>query len=189
MEESNGLSETKTKKILGDNFQWPKNLRSSESYRRLHDDHDGTYEGDLTVTIGPDGDTWIDAHNPRTLSSLRFRNYFGGGQSLLVTNALILLADAIRIENEEHPQSRRPKPESEEDDLQLTANDQGELLKLVGMHIRASRKYNAISCTDISGMTPEEIGAINAKFKTVRTEMHAARYRLDEWLSKVARPS
>lgn len=61
----------------------------------LHDDHDGTFKGHLYVNVSVDGDVWIDKSGD---TSLRFRNYFGGGNSLLVHNALQILAYAIEKE-------------------------------------------------------------------------------------------
>ncbi|MFA6306271.1 MAG: hypothetical protein WCV70_00100 [Patescibacteria group bacterium] len=76
---------------------WMPELSSGESYERLHDDHDGTGEGVLNVTFLPDGDATIsiDIRTP-----LRFRNWLGGGMSLRVRNALMLLAWAIKLDNQ-----------------------------------------------------------------------------------------
>jgi hypothetical protein len=81
---------------------WPKELRAGEPYVRLHDDHDGTYEGELMVYITPDGDAWVSTDG-RLGHTLRFRTSAGGGNSPLVRNALVLLALAIKRENERKP--------------------------------------------------------------------------------------
>lgn len=78
-------------------------ISSEESYRRFHDDHDGTYEGQLALGITRDGDMWIGIDQPPG-AFLRFRNYFGGGQSLRVHNALKILALAIKLDNQDKPQ-------------------------------------------------------------------------------------
>ena len=91
-----------TLRVLNNPF-WIPGLEPRKAYRRLHDDHDGTREGILNVFIGPDGDShvWIDG--PEGVS-LRFRNLLGGGMSLRVQNALMILALAIKLDNEERPQ-------------------------------------------------------------------------------------
>ena len=83
------------RKLL-DNLPWPEGLEA-KTYSRLHDDHDGEETGRLVVSISHDGDTWVTT----TRGSLRFRTATGGGCSVRVRNALVLLALAIQIENEE----------------------------------------------------------------------------------------
>jgi hypothetical protein len=53
------------------------------------------------VVIGPDGDCWVTAGGGQTL---RFRTWAGGGHSLRVRQALMVLAEAIRRDNEDRPQ-------------------------------------------------------------------------------------
>jgi len=96
---------------LLEGFPWPMGLSPEELYVRLHDDHDGTYHGILSVSFTPDGDAWVMPVNPEG-GSLRFRGGFGGGRSLRVHNALVLLALAIKLDNEERPDhipSRKPE--------------------------------------------------------------------------------
>ena len=83
---------------------WLSELSSEDYYERVHDDHDGTFEGRLGVTISVDGDVWVTTGIPPQ-RLLRFRNYYGGGQSLRVHNALKILALAIKLDNEEYPQA------------------------------------------------------------------------------------
>lgn len=83
-------------------------------YRRYEDD---TMLGHLEVVIANDGDAhisfWADPDDPyqsKAWPSLRFRMPFsGGGQSPRVRKALLLLALAIKLDNEEIPQDRRTK--------------------------------------------------------------------------------
>ncbi|MFA6183673.1 MAG: hypothetical protein WC682_01060 [Parcubacteria group bacterium] len=78
-------------------------LSTEEAYTRTHDDHDGTFEGNLTTFMLRDGDMVVTTdkhHGP----PMRFRNYFGGGQSPRVYNALKILALAIKLDNEDRPQ-------------------------------------------------------------------------------------
>jgi len=82
---------------------WLKDLDTMYRYTRNHDDDDGTRTGKINVIISGDGDShiWIDA--PSEGGSLRFRTYGGGGLSLRVRNAIVLLALAIKMDNEERP--------------------------------------------------------------------------------------
>ncbi len=83
---------------------WLPSIQTEASYARLHDDHDGTHDGKIRVTFSPDGDAWvsIDSRNPH--GSLRFRMpVFGGGMSQRTRNALLILAEAIRLDNEKQP--------------------------------------------------------------------------------------
>ena len=82
-------------------------LTGDAPYIRLHDDHDGTHKGKIIISIGRDGDVWVRVEPSHDLSSLRFRTSSGGGNSQRVRNALLILALAIKLDNEEHPQSIR----------------------------------------------------------------------------------
>lgn len=83
---------------------WIPDLIAKKSYTRIHDDHDGTFEGAITVTFSEDGDAWVNVDPSYNRSALRFRNFFGGGMSLRVRNALMILAFAIKLDNEKIPQ-------------------------------------------------------------------------------------
>lgn len=76
-------------------------IPSNEFFERVHDDHDGSFKGKIAVAI-VEGDMWVrtEEHGRKFL---RFRDYFGGGQSLRVHNALKLLALAIKLDNEDFP--------------------------------------------------------------------------------------
>lgn len=96
---------------------WLQTLDTRAAYTRRHDDTDGKrdHEQDLTVMIGPDGDCWVEAGGGQML---RFRAWSGGGKSLRTRQALMILAEAIRLDNSDHPQSpntngNRPAPEGE----------------------------------------------------------------------------
>ncbi len=82
---------------------WISTLAPREAYTRRHDDTDGdtTVAQDLTVAIGPDGDCWVKAGGGKTL---RFRTFGGGGQSLRTRQALLVLAEAIRLDALDRPQ-------------------------------------------------------------------------------------
>lgn len=62
------------RRVLENPF-WIPELEPNKAYSRIHDDHDGTFEGKITIMFGNDSDAWI---MPDKGSSLRFRNAFGG---------------------------------------------------------------------------------------------------------------
>lgn len=99
--------EATIKKLLETPF-WPSTLKTGEFYQRYEDD---SPLGFLSVVIGCDGDTHMMVMhecdpNERRMS-MRFRMPMtGGGQSPRVRNALLILAEAIRLDNLEHPQQR-----------------------------------------------------------------------------------
>jgi hypothetical protein len=87
---------------------WPAGIETRENYSRFDDD---TRKGLITVFFSPDGDSWIDVIAEKDPNEMihthRFRNYFGGGQSDRVHVALKILAAAIKMDNEDHPQDRK----------------------------------------------------------------------------------
>jgi hypothetical protein len=82
---------------------WIPELNSEEDYMRTHDDCDGTSTGILSVMIDRYGDAYV-ATDLGKLKKLRFRFPGGGGNSLRVRSALMILAYAIKLDNEEKPQ-------------------------------------------------------------------------------------
>lgn len=90
-----------TRRVLENPF-WISELSSNVNYTRIQDDHDGTKEGQLTVDFTCDGDAWVftDKHH----QPMRFRTFHGGGMSERTRNALMILAYAIKLDNEERPQ-------------------------------------------------------------------------------------
>jgi hypothetical protein len=85
---------------------WPPHINVREAYRRFEDD---SPKGVLTVAFGVDSDSWIEViskPDPDEIGSsmFRFRTHAGGGKSLKVRAALLVLAEAIRQDNAEHPQ-------------------------------------------------------------------------------------
>ena len=81
----------------------PSGLQTGTFYNRVQDDCDGDLTQQLHVFLAGDGDMHIAISGDTR--SLRFRNYFGGGMSLRTHRALMILAEAIRLDNEERPQS------------------------------------------------------------------------------------
>lgn len=84
---------------------WIDTLSPNESYSRLHDDTDGHTTTDHTLQVYVAQDADLHVFLPNSMESLRFRSYFGGGKSLRVRNALMVLAEAIRRDNEDRPQN------------------------------------------------------------------------------------
>lgn len=79
---------------------WISTLKTDNFYERTHDDTDGDITQKLSVVISKDGDAWIKTFHRKNFY-LRFRNYGGGGSSLHTHNALLILAEAIRLDNED----------------------------------------------------------------------------------------
>lgn len=77
----------------------PDTLMTNEYYARVQDDCDGDKSMEHAVRIIMDAQG--DVHIGGDKRLLRFRTYAGGGASLRVRNALLLLAEAIRLDNEE----------------------------------------------------------------------------------------
>ncbi len=96
------LPERAVARVLLPNY-WLQSLATRTGYTRRHDDTDGQkdHAQDLTVVIGPDGDCWVTAGGGQPL---RFRAWSGGGNSIRTRQALMVLAEAIRLDNAEQPQ-------------------------------------------------------------------------------------
>ena len=88
------------RKVLEAPF-WPEILRAETQYWRVHDDHDGTHKGRVGIYVDQMGDVYLLSDNA---PALRFRTFGGGGMSERTRNALLLLACAIKMDNEDHPQ-------------------------------------------------------------------------------------
>lgn len=92
------------KRVLENPF-WIPTLHTDELYIRTHDDHDGTFNGKITMSFDKMGDAWLICDPPSAFNRcLRFRTFGGGGNSLRVRQALMLLAEAIRLDNLERPE-------------------------------------------------------------------------------------
>lgn len=102
------LSVRRAMNTLIEGAYWPASLTTQNLYVRRQDDTDGSTDAEHTlgVAFSPDGDAWVDL--PGGAHSLRFRTWAGGGQSPRVRNALLVLAEAIRRDNEEQPQTAAP---------------------------------------------------------------------------------
>ena len=79
---------------------WPETIESNKRYFITHDDNDGDKSKGLEVAFSIDGDAWIDTTCPNPFDACRFRTHGGGGRNQRVRNALLILAEAIRLDNE-----------------------------------------------------------------------------------------
>jgi len=93
--------------VLLETPHWPAGIEVDERYTRFDDD---TRKGHIALLISNDGDAWLDLLSQLDEEdpySHRFRMpMIGGGQSPRVRQALLILALAIKKDNEEHPQHR-----------------------------------------------------------------------------------
>lgn len=91
--------------------KWPVCLKAGEVYEFPCDDKGREGACWLRVTIAEDGDVhvwmqeWedikLEGSSPHPLPSVRCRTYQGGGKHLRTHQALLWLAEAIRLDNEE----------------------------------------------------------------------------------------
>ena len=87
------------KRLLEEPF-WIPTIESDKVYSRIRDDDDGTLTGELSVFFDMVGDAYISVGLGETF---RFRTYGGGGRSERTRTALMILAEAIRLDNETRP--------------------------------------------------------------------------------------
>lgn len=148
------------KKLLEDSF-WPESLSPDVSYQRIHDDHDGTFTGTLSVFIDRMGDVYLTVD--RAFEALRFRTMGGGGHSLRVRNALVVLAEAIRLDNEERSQDEMIAY-SRESSTRVEANDPPE--------IAAAKRLVAKLDIEVSRLKAESV-ALAEKARALLAESRA----------------
>lgn len=92
---------------------WPEGLKERTSYRIVCDDKGRTGSTYVEVFVAPDGDAHVvmqDWENfpkgmPSALPSARIRTGNGGGRSMRTRQALLWLAQAIRLDNAENGRS------------------------------------------------------------------------------------
>lgn len=96
--------------ILLESMYWPTTLAVGQCHTRIHDDSDGQADAEhaLSVILAADGDVHVVAGAGQPL---RFRCALGGGVSPRVRSALLVLAEAVRRDNEAIGQTvnRQPK--------------------------------------------------------------------------------
>jgi hypothetical protein len=97
-DDKKGSIEQGIKQILNTPF-WPDTVVPKVGYFRTQDDCEGDRNNGLGVRFSEDGDAWVRTPN----EGCRFRTHFGGGLSLRVRNALLVLAVAIAADNADRP--------------------------------------------------------------------------------------
>lgn len=97
---SNSSLEAEIKKLLESSF-WPVDLEAMELYSVQADDAEGIEGRDdvgiVSLIVGDNGDVAISVDNKGC--TFRYHGQ-GGGEHRFVRNALVILAEAIRLENE-----------------------------------------------------------------------------------------
>ena len=88
-----------TKELLEENY-WLPNINNTDRYFITQDDNEGNAASGLSVMFSEDGDAWVKTYD-KPMESCRFRTYAGGGRSHRVRNALMILAEAIRLDSQE----------------------------------------------------------------------------------------
>lgn len=84
---------------LLESMYWPATLAVGQCHTRIHDDNDGRADAEhaLSIILAADGDVHVIAGAGQPL---RFRCALGGGMSPRVRAALLVLAEAVRRDNE-----------------------------------------------------------------------------------------
>ena len=91
-----------TIKALLDDAYWLDDLEPQVEYSRSQDDHEGDItNGVLHVVITCDGDAHVMITYQHSGEFIRFRTALGGGLSLRTRNALVILALAMKMDQEE----------------------------------------------------------------------------------------
>lgn len=90
--------------------KWPEGLKAGEAYEFACDDAEhGRENRQFSVLVSEvDGDVYLAAHDinmqcdfPNPFPSIRCRTLIGGGKHTRTRQALLWLAQAIRLDNEE----------------------------------------------------------------------------------------
>jgi hypothetical protein len=89
---------------------WPPNLKTHEFYEVACDDKGRNEMSWLRVLIAPDGDVHVSMQEwedfpqgqPDPFPSVRIRTFGGGGRNQRTRQALLWLAEAIRLDNLEN---------------------------------------------------------------------------------------
>ena len=87
------------KEILENPF-WINGLESNVLYQ-TEDDDSPPNEAWLQIVFSNDGDAWVHKLADCPMKSIRKRTYAGGGKDLRTRQALMILAFAIKLDNDE----------------------------------------------------------------------------------------
>lgn len=82
-----------------DDMGWPETLSTNEIYTTEDDDSEPG-KGNLMIQFSNDGDAWVNIFTDPPYKSIRKRTFIGGGKDEYTRKALLILAEAIRIDNE-----------------------------------------------------------------------------------------
>jgi len=82
---------------------WLPTLDPHAAYEREPDGTNDTGDQRVTVSFGPKGEACLTVGNSEPVS---FQNYMGNGASIRTHAALMVLAEAIRLDNVDRPQTR-----------------------------------------------------------------------------------
>ncbi len=91
------INNKRLREVLEGDIEFPDQISVDSAYEAVQDDDDGTGEGKIIVMFSKDGDAWVTTDKHRG-PALRFRGEFGGGRSLRVRNALVILALAVALD-------------------------------------------------------------------------------------------
>jgi hypothetical protein len=79
---------------------WIPTLKADKPYFITNDDCDGKIRQGITVIIDSQGDAWVTVDGNKGYGTSRIRTFNGGGHNHRTRNALMILAEAIRLDNE-----------------------------------------------------------------------------------------
>ena len=96
------MESSKIKEILETPF-WIPEISTDVGYERLEDDSPYAEGHRIRIDFSCDGDAWVNTYCA-PMSSLRYRMpMMGGGRSPRTRQALLILAYAIMLDNEDQP--------------------------------------------------------------------------------------
>ena len=99
-EEGGGCMKKEELRAVLEGCYWPEELEAEKYFFRTQDDCDGDLSSGIGVVVDAQGDVWVETVS-KSLESCRYRMpLIGGGMSPRVRNALVLLALAIKLDNE-----------------------------------------------------------------------------------------
>ena len=89
----------KVKQFL-DDIGWIETIHSGEVYETEDDDSETGKGNLLLVQFTPDGDAWINKITDPNFKSIRKRTEIGGGHDYYTRKAIMILAEAMRLDEE-----------------------------------------------------------------------------------------
>lgn len=89
------------KKLLEEHF-WIEGIESGVLYQTEDDDSPPSEIALLQVIFSQDGDAWVTKLTESQMKSIRKRTGIGGGRDMRTRTALMILAYAMKLDNEEN---------------------------------------------------------------------------------------